>query len=158
MTEMQIEVKGLDEIQAALAKFPQQVNAYMGKAALQASSEVIRTRGLASYPPATYRNNMNRGYPYYIRGRGTQTSKTHNMGNSERYGSNWEVEGVPYGARIKNEVSYAKYLAGQAQVGWAADVGWRKLLDVAKEKSERIVQIFSAGVRDCLKAIGLEVK
>lgn len=158
MTELQIEVKGLDKIQAAMARFPQQVQAFMGKAALQASSEVIRTRGLKSYPPATYRNNLNRGYPYYIRGRGTQTSAYHNMGNSERYGSNWEVVGVPYGVRIKNEVSYAPYLAGQRQVGWAADVGWRKLLDVAKEKSERIVRIFEAGVRDCLKAIGLEVK
>jgi len=156
--DVSIEVKGIEELQRAFAKFPQKVAQYMGEAGMVIGSEIIRTRGLKSYPPSTYRNNLSRGYPYYIRGRGTQTSKSHNMENSERYGSKWTMQGVAYGVKIGNEASYAPYLAGDKQVEWAGHVGWRKLLDVANEKRKRITAIFSSYITKLLKDIGLEVK
>lgn len=148
-----VEIIGLDRLQAAFKKFPEKVNHYIGEAALQASSEVIRTKGLKSYPPGWAGNAP--PTPYYIRGRGTQTSSGHNTESSERYGSQWYVQGVPYGVKIGNEASYAPYLAGSQQVRWASSVGWRKLLDVAMEKRSRIATIFSSAIGRLLKDIGL---
>jgi len=147
-----IQVIGLDKVIAAFGRFPNQIGRYMGLAGIQAGQKIIQTKGLAQYPPATAANVP--PTPYYIRGRGTQTAHG-NLGNSQNYGKSYTVEGVPYGVRIGNSASYAKYLGGEEQVHWAGPRGWRKVFDVAKEKLDIIRQVYNDWIAKCIRDLGL---
>jgi hypothetical protein len=56
---------------------------------------------------------------------------------------------------IGNRASYASYLGGDNQVGWAAGVGWRKLSEVAREKISEITRIYNAWIERLIKKVGL---
>lgn len=151
---IQIEVKGLDKVIAALDKFPRKVASYMQQAGKESSDRVILpTQGLKRYPPATAANQP--PTPYYIRGRGTQY-KYGNKGESERYGTQWHTEKRDYmDTLIGNRASYAKYLGGDEQAHFMAPKGWRKLFDVAKEKLPQIKKVYDAWVGKLIKDLGL---
>ena len=136
-----LEIKGLDRIIAGLEKFPRQIIRYMQAAGRESGSEVIMTQGLKQYPPEGEGNRE--PYPFYIRGRGTQTSPGRNDRRSERYGTQFHVEPSGYGVIIGNRASYAPYLAGEyEQSRKAAIIGWRRLIDVARQKIAIIEQIY----------------
>ena len=151
MTQLQIEIKGLDRIIAAFQKFPGAVARNMSQAGHQAASEVLDTTGLRSYPSHTDANMP--PTPYYIRGSGTQTSKG-NLGNSERLGAKWKIQ-KGWSTRISNAVSYAEWVHGEKQAGAMAKIGWRKLFDVAKEKVGTITGIYNRWVAKTLRELGL---
>ena len=141
---IKIQVIGLDKVMAKLNRFPREIARYLGQAGEEAAKRVIlKTRGLQLYPPATAANRP--PTPYYIRGRGTQY-KTRNLGNSERYGSQFFTKSEGYTTEIGNRSSYAVYVGGEKQPEHMAGKGWRKLLEVAQEKMSQITKVYQAWI------------
>jgi len=147
---IRIEIKGLENLQQALLRFPKMAGKYLYAAGQEAARGVILpTEGLQKYPPATEANFL--PTPYYIRGRGMQRAgirkPAYNDGKSERYGTQWTV--TPYrdtAVKISNRASYAVYLAGEKQARKTGEKGWRILAEVANEKIEQIKQVYQAWI------------
>jgi hypothetical protein len=154
MTDIRIQVIGIEKIQAALTKFPREISKYLTQAGDEAAkSQVLNTTGLKNYPPATAANAP--PTPYYIRGRGTQTSQYHNTGTSERYGSQWYVQREGMGTIIGNRSSYGIFVGGDRQPPHMAAKGWKKLVDVATEKLPQITKIYQTWINKLLKDLNL---
>jgi hypothetical protein len=150
---IQIDIKGADKIVAALNKFPQEIQKNFKAAGQEAATEIIMTEGLKVYPSKTAANAP--PTPYYIRGTGTQL-KSRNMGNSEDYKAQFYAKHTPGGTIISNRASYAKYLAGEEdQARVMAKYGWRKLIDVAREKLTAITTIFNKWAQYTIDKLGL---
>ena len=150
---MQVEVKGLDQLMAAFRKFPKQVARNMSTAAREAANDVILpTRGLQRYPKLTDANRP--PTPYYLRGTG-MVYKNHTKMTSENLGKQWNVKREGYLARIGNRASYAKWVHGEEQAKAMGEKGWRKLLDVAKEKIVPVTKIYNRWVAKTLKDLGV---
>lgn len=150
---LDIRVKGMDKVQKALRKFPEEVQSNLDGAGREAGEEVLNTEGLRQYPPATAANTP--PPPYYIRGRGTQY-QSYNTGSSERYGTQFFVDAQGLRTTIGNRASYAQWLTDEDRQARAmAEIGWRKLVDVAREKSERVIQIFEGWVGRTIQRLGL---
>ena len=151
---IRITVTGLDKIHAAFERFPHEIAQYLQQAGDEAAkTEILHERGLQSYPPATAANAP--PTPYYVRGRGTQY-KSGNKGESERYGTQFYVESRGYlNTEIGNRSSYAKWLAGEEQAQAMAKIGWRKLLDVAKEKVPQITKVYQLWIDKLIRDLGL---
>jgi hypothetical protein len=58
--------------------------------------------------------------------------------------------------KIGNIASYAEHVHGDKQAKHMAAIGWRKLWDVAKDKTKRITRIYNAWVDRALKLAGLK--
>ena len=156
-----IQVTGIEEIRAAMAQFPAEVKHGMEQAGKEASAEVLGTVGLQAYPPATAANQP--PAPFYLRGLGMVTkygSGTNEL-SSETLGKQWNVAVNGYKTTIGNSASYAKWVHGDEQAkGMSKNAtipkGWRKLTEVAKEKTKVITKIYNAWVDKTLKEIGLK--
>jgi hypothetical protein len=140
---IRITVPGIEQVIANLSRFPREIARTLSLAGHEAGNEILDTQGVRQYPPATAANQP--PTPYYIRGRGMQY-KRGNDGRSERYGTQFYVKREGAYTTIGNRASYAKYLAGREQARRMAAIGWRKLVDVAKEKRARIEQIYQGWV------------
>ena len=147
-----VEVDGIDKIQSGLDRFPVEIPRYMKAAGKEASEEILETEGLRKYPPAGPANQP--PAPYYIRGRGMQYQSGNDF-RSERLGTQFYVEAPTMQTIIGNRASYAPYVIGAAQARWMANIGWRKLLDVAKEKIGNITEIYNGWVKKCIDDLGL---
>lgn len=153
MTDFHIETEGIEKVTAALDRFPREIQHYLGQAGDEAAKRVIfEAPGLKKYPPATAANQP--PVPYYVRGRGTETARG-NLGNSQRYGTQWYVETKGFYTEIGNRATYAKYLAGDEQARAMARIGWRKLVDVAQEKIGDITKVYQAWVDKLIRDLGL---
>lgn len=153
MTELQIEIEGLDKLVSKLNKFPREISRNFEAAGEEAAKDVILpTEGLQNYPPATAANEP--PVPYYIRGRGTQYA-TRNLMNSERVGTRWTVVRRAFNTVIGNPVSYSRYLHGEEQAEAMKAIGWKKLFDVAKEKLKAIQKVYQAWVNKTIKDLKL---
>lgn len=153
MSDLKIEIEGLDKIVAKLDKFPRQIARNFGAAGEEAAKDVILpTEGMQNYPPKTEANVP--PTPYYVRHRGTQY-KTRNLENSELLGTKWTIERRGFNTAIGNPVSYARYVHGEEQARWMKAIGWRKLFDVAKEKLNDIKKVYNAWVSKTIKDLGL---
>jgi hypothetical protein len=149
---VKIEVKGIDVLERKFRLFPARIQANMSQAAAEAAKEVIWTRGLATYPPETAANHP--PTPYYKRGVG-MVYKNHMDDSSEKFKEQFTVKREGFGARIGNDASYAKYLAGDKQTKKMAAIGWRKLIDVANEKIVKIKKIFDGWVAKTIRDLNL---
>jgi hypothetical protein len=147
-----IQIIGADRLEKAFNRFPKEAWRHWKAAAKESGSLIIRQRGLKAYPPSGPGNKP--PTPYYVRGIGTQYA-SFNAGNSERYGSRFEVKPEPYGAKIANDASYAQYLGGEKQAYRMKDIGWRKLIDVAHELRGNIYVIYQMWTDKLLKSVGL---
>jgi len=147
-----VRIKGLPDLQAAIKKAPLEIARAIKGAGEESANEILDTRGLRSYPPNTSANLP--PTPYYIRGRGTQYA-TKNAKNSERYGTKFTVRTTGYGTVIGNSASYSPYLAGEEQAQAMGEIGWRRLIDVAREKLPQIERIFSKWIERALRKAGL---
>jgi hypothetical protein len=152
-------IKGAEKIVAALDKFPEEIKKNFSQAADEAGKEIINTRGIGAYPPLSDANRP--PAPYYVRGTGMQY-KSKNDGRSERYGTRFYVKRRDYGAVIGNSASYATYLTGDKATGspheqaqHMAKLGWRKLVDVAKEKIDVITGIYNRWAEYTIRKLGL---
>lgn len=151
--QIEVEVKGLEKVKEAFAKFPEVIGKNFKAAGIEASNVILGTVGLRTYPPATAANFP--PTPYYIRGVGTQY-KSYNKGESERYGTRWEVsQQGSYNTKMANTASYARWLAGEEQATAMGKIGWRKILEVAKEKLPQIIEIYSNAVKRTIEELGL---
>ena len=151
---LKIELKGLDELNRALKKFPFQVKKNFIAAGRESAVRIILpTEGLLNYPPETGANTP--PTPYYIRSRGTQTA-TKNYGESENLGKQWFVKRAGLGTRIYNRASYAKWVHGEEQAGAMDKIGWKKLYETAKEKISEIQKVYQRWVDKTLKEVKLK--
>lgn len=169
--EIQIETKELNLLTSKLNKFRGTLDKYMSAMAEEAGNLIIKQQGLKKYPPATEANQAgryslknHRAMGYYIRGRGWSYPLTKggavtgykNTGSSEKYGTQFYVKREGTGARIGNRASYAKYLTDENdQSERMAKIGWRKMIDVAREKMPQIKKIFDKWVQKALAEIKL---
>lgn len=165
---MPIQITGLDTARNALSQFPTQIKARMKVAGQDAAQIIMETEGLRKYPPSTERNEPGRmrtignksvRMPYYVRGRGTMMPVRGGgytqMANSERFGTKWYTKSAGLDTLVGNPVSYASYLSGESQAGWAAGVGWRKLIEVANEKMSEIKGIYERHIAALINQLGL---
>ena len=153
MSDLDIEVHGIKELNAAFRKFPTKVAKNMTQAGHEASTrDILPTKGLQRYPPATAANQP--PTPYYVRGTGTQL-KSRNLMNSENLGKQWTTRQEGWTTRIGNRASYAKWVHGEEQAKAMGAKGWRKLLEVAKEKIGKVTKVYSDWVAKTLKECGL---
>ncbi len=155
MPELHVKVTGLDKVQAALAQFPRDLERYTQAAGQEIGSEILNTEGLRRYPPAGSANAP--PYPYYIRGRGTQTSARYNTGSSERLGTQFYVQASAstYMTEIGNRANYADYVVGEGQAHFMGPKGWRKLSAVAQEKLETLRGIYQRWIEKMIRDLGL---
>ena len=154
MSDLQIEIVGLDKLMAAFEKFPKKVARTMSQAGHEAANKVILpTEGLQNYPPETSANQP--PAPYYERGKGMWTSATRNTYKSENLAKQWYAKREGYKFRIGNRASYARWVHGKEQARAMARIGWRKLFDVAKEKLPRIQKVYQAWVNKLLRELRL---
>ena len=158
--QVNIEVRGLEELKIKFAKLKRDLSKYMADAAVDATKSVILLpRGggggkeHALYPPETAANKAPE--PFYIRGVGMQYKKG-NSYKSEKLGSSFIVKKVGYGARIGNNASYAPYVIGDNQSRRMKEIGWTKLIDVAKENLDKIKKVFQVWIDKALKNDGLK--
>lgn len=150
-----IRIEGMDKLRAAFKKFPIIVRADMKAAGIEAAKKVILpTVGLQKYPPTTAANEPPE--PYYIRGRGTQ-NKGGNRRNSEGLSTQWYIrQSGQMGTAIGNRASYARWVHGEEQAQAMGAIGWRKLAEVAKEKTPEIIKVFDRWILYTLKRVGLK--
>ncbi len=152
-SDVSVEIRGLKELDAKLKKLGMSLNKYASQGMVQASKDILKTEGLKKYPPITDANKP--PTPWYHRGIGMQY-KSHNDGRSERYGTQWHTEKVSWGAKVSNRASYAPYLAGDEQSHVMAAIGWRKLKDVAKEKTRVIKDALNAWIKKAMHDAGIK--
>ena len=154
--DLYIQVVGLDKVEAAFKRFPQEIEQDIGQAAAEAAKLVIAQEGVSNYPPATEANAP--PVPWYERGKGMWVNRAGqlvNKGNSEQYGKAFDVQKVRMGVTILNKASYGKYLGGEQQARHMARIGWRKVFDVAKEKQSEITEIFNLWIARLIRRLNL---
>lgn len=152
--DIDIEVHGMKELNAAFEKFPRMVAKNMSQAAHEASNDVIlSTEGLKNYIGETKANQP--PVPYYKRGTGMQVSESRNLMNSENLSKQWTTKREGWITRIGNRASYAKWVHGDEQARAMGAKGWRKLYDVAKEKIGAITKVYHGWVSKTLREAGL---
>lgn len=150
---IQIEVKGLDKLMAKFDKFPKEIAKAFKAAGDEAANRVLlKTTGLQKYPPEGAANKP--PTPYYSRGLGTVTAKGIRR-TSERMRAQWYVDHKSTETAIGNRASYARWVHGEEQAQAMGSKGWRKLWDVAKEKTGYITKVYSAWVNKLINDLGL---
>jgi len=153
MTQLKIIVTGLDKLAKAFNRFPKEITRNMSEAGHEAGKEIVETQGLQSYPPETEANKP--PTPYYQRGFG-MIYKNSTKGTSENYGKQFYIKRVGDTTTIGNRASYAKYLTGKDDQAIAmGKKGWRILIEVAKEKLDKIKRIYQAWIDKTIKDLGL---
>ena len=83
-------------------------------------------------------------YPYYIRGTGTQWSKSYNDQKSENRGKRWYVKVFPSYLIVGNAATYAGYVHGPEQTDVHGKHGWRKLYETAVKELPAIIKKLEA--------------
>ena len=84
--DLYIQVVGLDKVEAAFKRFPDEIEQDIGQATAEAAKLVIAQEGVSSYPPATEANAP--PVPWYERNKGMWVNRAGqliNLGNSEHY-------------------------------------------------------------------------
>jgi hypothetical protein len=157
-----IDIKGMDELMRKMDKFPAEIKQTMEAAGREAAVDVIlKTQGVQKYPPATAANSP--PAPYYIRGRGMMyasrlkaTSERHGTQAGGQVSGSWTVDPKDFKTTITAHASYAHWLIGEQQAGAMGRIGWRKIIEVAKERQADITRIYNLWVERLLKQIGLK--
>lgn len=154
MSDIKITVVGIEKIQAALAKFPREIQKNMAQAGQEAGTDLLKLEGLQEYPPGGPWNSP--PPPYYKRGTGTigvnRTYKT-----SKNLGKQWTIKKQEMNTVIGNSAPYAPYLHGEedTRVYWATSHGWLPLLTTAKRYIHEITATYQAWVNKTIRDLGL---
>lgn len=153
MTDIQVEVRGLDELRAKFGGLPPMLRASLARAGRRYAPVVLDQQGVRAYPPLGPGNAP--PVPYYVRGVGTQYA-SFNRGESEQYGMRFTIETADTKTTIGNTASYAKWLAGEySQAAAMARIGWKKLVDAAKQTRTAMIEIYTQEVKSALRALRL---
>jgi len=154
-----INIKGLDHIVKSLKQFPGHFARYMQAAGMEFVNRYLfsgQGYGRGLYPPAGPGNQL--PHPYYIRGRGTQTSDIHNLGESQRLGSNLYVRPVASKPQVEfgtRGVTYAEYAVGEKQSRVMANIGWEKFTSKIKRHGAKLSEVYSLWIIKLLKDVKL---
>ncbi len=160
-----INVTGVAEKMAALAQFPDALERNMPQAWEEMGVEIIESEGLQAYPgeyhaaqfPYGFVSDKQRRY-FFAALKSGEIEVPYRRGQSpgsERYGTQFYTEQRgAYGAVIGNRAAYAEYLAGGGS-GYMAAGGWKKLIDVAREKLGRLEAILAGWIEKTAKDVGL---
>lgn len=148
MTNLNIQVKGLTEIEAKLKAVGKKLSSYMSAAAMEASKDLLAHEGLQKYPPETDANKP--PTPYYVRGYGMQY-KSKMVYKSEKLGASFTTKKISYGARIGNNASYAPYVIGNQQARHMKRIGWLNIFEFAKSQTGNIKKTFDSWVKKAIK-------
>jgi len=74
---------------------------------------------------------------------------------SENMKALWVVENKDFKTTISNSASYAKWVHGEQQARAMQAIGWRKLVEVAKESQSHITTIYNRWVNKLLRDLKL---
>jgi hypothetical protein len=173
MADFDLMVNGLDKLTKSFDRYPAEIGAQMKLAGIDASKLILQTKGLRLYPEKTERNQPGRvkavtfasgktaefRTSYYQRSYGTMTPVRGGgyklIGASERFGTKWYTKQKGMDTVVGNNASYAAFLSGNNQVAWAAQVGWRKLREVADQKMTQIRAIYAQHISLVTRKLGL---
>jgi len=154
--ELDIGVEGLEEAIQATNRAPTIITHKLKQGMEVAVADTISQRGLAKYPPRTEANRP--PAPYYKRGYGYMR-KRGLVASSERLGTQFYAKGAMVGNQVigigGQRASYGKFAVGDWQPAHMANKGWRKMKEVAKERTRKMGQILSAYVTEALSQVGL---
>lgn len=154
---IKIEVKGADKIRRAMQQFSAEINKANAPLAAMIVQLVTLPRGdgdKQTYPPQTGANMP--PTPYYRRGIGTQTSATHNLGNSEQLHMGFTYTTKPLKVVISNKVSYAQYTIGEPNAAKMRAKGWVSLYRLAMNKLDDIRDLYALWIDKTLKELKLK--
>lgn len=171
---IKIDVVGEEKLIVAIKKYPQRSVIYLKKAGDSAAKQLLKIRGLRTYPPETAANKPGRTktvtfangrdatfrMPYYERGRGTMSpirgGGYRQTGTSQKLGTQWYIDtGAALKTEIGNRASYAMYVHGQEQAQHMKRIGWLKLYDTARDRIDVIQDAYQKFVNALLKEVGL---
>ena len=145
------------DFQRAIDVLPNAIRRNLISAGQNAGWKVIETRGLKRYPPTTAANRE--PYPYYERGYGMRyKGPSKYEGGSERYGTQWNVKASAYKVVMGNRASYAPYLTDDKLQNKGLRAGWKKLINVTKQKKAEISRIYTAWVRKAITSAGFRLR
>ena len=159
----------------ALSQFGRQIDRYIGAAGREISEDIILpTVGVMRYPPADEANQPGRTKTvtfgdgrivtfrmgYYERGRGmfvpVRGGGYRLAAGSKRYGTQFNTATKGEQVIIGNTAPYAIYLGGEQQAAFMGARGWRKLVDVAREKLSEITRRYENWVEKLIRDVGLK--
>lgn len=154
---IEIKITGLKEIERKLNAIPGKLRLMQDELTGSASRIVLTDRGGGKpfYPPTTEHNQP--PTPYYERGVGEHWA-THVEYNSERMHEKFITESRGWASHIRNTASYSPDVIGSTQKPLMKEIGWRKLIDVAREKVPEITKAWNRIVNKAIKQTGLKVK
>lgn len=172
---IKIEIEGLDKVRAAIEKFPEETKKRFKVAGQDVSKLIFDVPGLKNYPPAGAGNSPGRtdgkGRPmgYYNRGIGYVSANGKQYKTSQRLGSKtmvtrknttvktgWYEYADGLSDKIGTNVTYAPYVVGDQQAGWAKAVGWRNLYEVVDEKITEIAEVYQRHIKNMIRALDLD--
>lgn len=154
MTEITIQIKGIEDITRKFKGMPPALRQGLARAGRRYAPVMLEQQGVKIYPPLTAGNAP--PTPYYVRGTGTQYA-SYNDNRSEQYGTRFTIETPDAKTVISNTASYAKYLAGEfSQARRMAGIGWKKLIDAAKNTRTQMMNIYTEEVANVLRIVGLK--
>jgi len=166
MVDLQLELKGDEEFDRALARFPAEMDREM-RPTMTAAAEILRG-AVATYPPSSEANvpQSTPGSSWYERGRGTwYVRKTppvgpKNYGNSETLGKSWTTQlrsaGRDLMAIIGTKASYARKVQDEGeQSPWHAMRGWVTVQQVIRAKRAVVQAFFERMMKRIIKRLGL---
>lgn len=156
-----IDVQGIKELQAKLAKLPKAAQDAGADEAYDYLLNVLR-----EYPPYKYvsRATGYDGTPWFSEKQRRYVMAAINEGTivpgrsnrSQEMAKGWKKHGSGAAAFIANEVPYSGYLMGDdSQSRHMAKIGWKTLSKVTQERLSKIVEKFDAGVKKAIKRLGL---
>ena len=160
MPNLSLHVKGLDKLERAVERFPQQVGRGL-RTATKGALEMLRG-GLADYPPATQANRKPgvNGYSWYERGYGVKTVTGRGYPTSETLGRSWnsKIKGVADKGVIGvvgTRASYARAVQdADKQAKFHAARGWPTAQGVMAEKGDAIRRLFADVIDRMLRRLG----
>jgi hypothetical protein len=133
------------ELIRALERAPREIERAIERAGMESGQNIIKQEGLKAYPIEPQWE----GYRYKRGGL-----------RSERYGTKWNTRYASLQTTIGNSASYARYLAGEEQSRKVnmhiPGLGWRKLMEVAREQLGEIKSIFEYWIKLGLHRAGLK--
>ena len=152
-----------DKFQQAIERLPRLLLNELNIAGYKVSKLVLETEGVKKYPPLTTqkRDTGKVGDKWYERGRGQAYRTTAGVKyneTSERYGTQWGTQVRPNKVRLTNRASYGKYLGGAQQAKHMRKFGWRKIINVIKEKMGMIKAIYQGAIRKAATRAGFRVR
>lgn len=161
-----IKVAGIDKLLAKLTQFPDRIRANLRQAGHEAGTEIVETPGLGKYPPPyhaaqPFKSEKQRRFFFWALGEGIidVPYRRGQSPGSQRLGTQFYVQSEPGSQYVEvtigNRAGYAPHVIGEDQSAYMAGGGWRKLREVAVEKTARIVEIFEAWVTKAIRDLGL---